>query len=577
MTVDPVAALDAILRRAVIGALGVEHDPQVRRSTRADLQADLVPQLAKPLGIKPDELAGRIVAAVPANELIERIVVAPGGFLNVRLRDAWLAAAVMRIAADDRLGVPLGNHERVVIDYSSPNIAKELHVGHLRSTVIGDALARVLEFRGHTVIRQNHIGDWGTPFGMLIEHLVDVGEGDALHALDAGQLSTFYRAARAKFDADPGFADRARRRVVGLQAGDAETLAWWRVLVAQTTRYMHGVYARLGVTLRDGDICGESLFNDRLAPLAQELEGHGGVISEGALCVFAGGFLNREGNPLPLMVRKRDGGFGYAATDLAAIRYRLHELKATRLIYVVGAAQAQHLAMVFAAARELGWLTEPRVEHVGFGLVLGDDKKKLASRDGTPPRLGELIDDAIAAAATAIEALEANRKVAPLDEPTRCEVARMVGVGSIKYADLSADRTKDYVFNLARMVRFEGNTAGYAQYVHARVRALFDKAPAGAAPGPIALADPREHALALQLASFGSAVASVEHTLQPHHLVGYTFALATAFTAFYEHCPILRSDIAPAVRDSRLALAEVAGKTIARALGLLGIEAPDRM
>lgn len=293
-------------------------------------------------------------------------------------------------------------------------------------------------------------------------------------------------------------------------------------------------------------------------------------------------FTNREGNPLPLIVRKRDGGYGYATTDLAAIRYRLTELGATRLIYVVGAAQAQHLAMVFASARDLGWLVAPtRVEHVGFGLVLGSDKKKLASRDGSPPRLIDLIDDAIAAATKAILELEERRAkrdldVAPLPAEVRRDVARMVGIGSIKYADLSADRAKDYVFNLERMVKFEGNTAGYVQYAYARVCAIFRNA-GGTALGPIEIADPRERALALQLASFGSAVTSVEATLQPHHLVGYAYQLATAFTAFYEHCPILRSDIAPEVRASRLALADVTARTLRKSLGLLGIEAPERM
>jgi len=582
--VDPVLALDSILRRAVHAALGLEQDPQVRRSTRADIQADIAPQLARSLGQKAEDIAARIVAAIPANELIDRVVVAPGGFLNVTVKAAWLGAAVMQVAADERLAVPRATGERiVVIDYSSPNIAKELHVGHLRSTVIGDAIARVLEFLGHTVVRQNHVGDWGTPFGMLIEHLVDTGEDTALHALGLGELSTFYRAAREKFDADPAFADRARQRVVALQAGDAQTLAWWRVLVDQTTGYMRGVYERLGIGLRESDIRGESFFNDRLTPLANELEASGrGVISDGALCLFPAGFTNRDGNPLPLIVRKRDGGYGYATTDLAAIRYRLTELRAMRLIYVVGATQAQHLAMVFASARDLGWLVPPAlVEHVGFGLVLGPDKKKLASRDGSPPRLVDLIDQAIAAASAAIDALEAERAkrqpdFVPLPAELRTDVARMVGVGSIKYADLSADRMKDYVFNLERMVKFEGNTAGYAQYVHARVRAIFRNA-GDATPGAIQIDDPHERALALQLASFGTTLTSLAGTLQPHYLVSYTFQLAVAFTAFYEHCPILRSDVTPAVRASRLALAEVTGRTMARALDLLGIEAPERM
>lgn len=578
--VDPVPALDQLLRPVVQDVLGREHDPMVRRSEHADLQADLAQRLARPLGTTPAELARRIAAAIPPSELVEDVTVAPAGFLNFRLRDAWLAGAAGRMAADeDRLGVPPAEaRERVVIDYSSANIAKELHVGHLRSTVIGDALARVLAWRGHAVIRQNHLGDWGRPFGMLIEHMIDVGEDRARGELR--ELTAFYRAANQRLDREPAFAERVRRRVVLLQRGDAQTRAWWQELVALSTRYMEDVYRRLGARLEPADVRGESWFNDRLAPLADELErlGHARE-TEGALGVFPAGFANRQGQPLPLLVRNRDGGFGYAATDLAAIRYRRGELGATRLIYVVGGTQAQHLAMVFAVADQLGWLDGGRAEHVGFGLVLGCDGRRLQSRDGDPPRLVELMDCAIEAADAEIERLEAGKRERglPLLPPgVRAEVARMVGIGSIKYADLGADRRKDYIYDLARMVRFEGRTAGYAQYAHARIRSVLNKA-GDAARGPIRISAPEERALIFALTRLGAVVAHVDATLEPHHLTAYVHDLAATFTAFYDACPILRSSVPAEVRASRLALAELTARAIARSLDLLGIEAPEQM
>src|SRR5687768_7413988 len=388
METDPIAAFADLVRRAVTAAFGPEYadvDPQVRRSDRADVQADLAMRLARRAGRPPRAIAEAIVAAIPANQVVASVEIAGPGFINATLRDAWLASAIAGVAADDRLGVPVSaSPERVVVDYSHPNVAKEMHVGHLRSTVIGDALVRVLELRGHTVVRQNHIGDWGTPFGMLIEHLDDLGDRRAEAELAIGELASFYKAARAKFDADPGFAERARRRVVALQSGDPGTRARWGTLVELSMRYFEAVYAKLGVTLTRADLAGESFYNDRLAPLARELEASGYArISDGALCAFPTGFKNRDGNPLALIIRKSAGGFGYAATDLCAIRYRLAELGATRILYVVGAPQQQHLAMVAQAARELGWLVPPaRAEHVAFGSVLGTDRQMFASRSG---------------------------------------------------------------------------------------------------------------------------------------------------------------------------------------------------
>jgi arginyl-tRNA synthetase len=575
--VDPIAAASALVRQAAQAAFGdavAGVDPAVRRSDRADLQADLAMGLARALKKPPRAIGEAIAAAIPTGDVIEKVEVAGPGFINITLSAAWLANAAAQAFADERVGVPtVERPERVVIDYSAPNVAKEMHVGHLRSTVIGDALSRVLEWRGHTVIRQNHLGDWGTPFGMLIEHLVDTGESAAANEVAVGELTTFYKAARKKFDEDPAFAERSRKRVVLLQSGDEATLAMWRTLVELSKTYFQAVYAKLGILLRPEDVAGESFYNPRLAPLADELERSGKArVNDGALCLFPAGFTNKEGEPLPLIVRKSDGGFGYATTDLAAIRYRVQELKATRILYVVGAPQQQHFAMVFAAAKELGWLAPPaRAEHVMFGSVLGTDKKMFATRSGETVRLVDLVDAAIARADAAIAA-----KWPDMPADMRAALAPPIGVGAIKYADLSSDRIKDYVFDIERMVAFEGNCAGYVQYAHARVRSIFRKAGEAPVVGPVAApAEAAERALILELLGFGTIVAKVEATLEPHHLANYLYAVAMAFASFYDKCPVL--DAPPAVRASRLALAELTRRTLNRGLGLLGIEAPDRM
>jgi len=448
-----------------------------------------------------------------------------------------------------------------------------MHVGHLRSSIIGDTLCRVLAFRGHTVIRQNHIGDWGTPFGMLIEQLVDLSQERAA-ALDPSELGDFYRAARVKFDTDPGFADRARQRVVSLQAGDAPTLALWQQFVDSSKRYMAAVFARLGVQLVDADVRGESFFNPKLLEIAADLQTRGiAVVDDGALCVFPPGFNGREGEPLPLIVRKKDGGYGYGATDLAALRFRHEQLGGTRLLYVVGSPQQQHLTMVFAVAKMAGWLAPPvRAEHVAFGSVLGDDRKMLKSRSGENIKLIELLDEAVERAAAAV--LERNPE---LPEEERATVARQVGIGAVKYADLSSDRIKDYVFDWKRMVAFEGNTGGYLQYAHARIQSILRKAASdgGAAAGPMLIAAPAERALALELLAFGRALSEVESSLEPHKLCGYLYALATSFSTFFQDCPVLKSEAAE--RASRLTLCSLTARTLATGLELLGIEAPERM
>jgi arginyl-tRNA synthetase len=571
--------LRARLGAAVAKAFGAEHanaDPMVRRSERADFQADLAMGLAKALRRAPRQAAEAIVAAADFQGVAERVEVAGPGFINITLAKDFLERCVEAAARDERLGVPLAAaKEHVIVDYSAPNVAKEMHVGHLRSTVIGDALARVLEFVGHDVIRQNHIGDWGTPFGMLIEHLLDVGQGEAHASL--GELNDFYRAARVKFDEDPAFADRSRHRVVLLQAGDERTLELWRQLVEISKRYFAAIYDRLGITLRDEHVRGESSYNALLADVAAELERKGlAKINDGALCVFAEGFTNREGEPLPLIVRKQDGGFGYAATDLAALRYRTQALHATRLLYVVGAPQAQHFAMVFKVGELAGWLAPSvRAEHVAFGNVLGTDKKMFKTRAGDAVRLVDLLDEAVDRAEA-----ELARRDPEGEAAARHALAPQIGIGAVKYADLSNDRMKDYVFDWERMLAAEGRTGPYLQYAHARIHSIFRKAEemgiARRAAASVVLGDPIERRLGLELLDFGTAVVETAETLRPHRMCGYLYELAAAFTAFFEACPVLKAPD-EATRDSRLALCALTARVLARGLDLLGIAAPQRM
>ncbi|WP_212834550.1 arginine--tRNA ligase [Catellatospora sp. TT07R-123] len=556
---------------AFAAVAGGPADPALRRSQHADFQADGALALARRLGRNPREVGAEVLAAADLADLADATLAGPG-FINVSLHDDAIARMVTQVNADERLGVPLAEAPRtVVIDYSAPNVAKEMHVGHLRSTVIGDAAARVLEWLGHDVVRANHLGDWGTPFGMLIEHLLDVGEAEAVHELSVGDLSGFYQAARAKFDSEPGFADRSRARVVALQAGDEATLRLWRLLVAESERYFLNVYATLGVTLTSGDFCGESFYNDRLAPVVDELKSLGLLRdSNGAQCAFPAGFTGRDGEPLPLIVRKSDGGYGYGATDLAAIRYRTQELHADRMLYVVGNEQRQHLEMVYQTARDAGWLAEPaEALHVGYGLVLGADGRKLASRAGGTVKLADLLDEAVARALALVDNTD-------LDEETKASVAHAVGIGAIKYVDLSSERGKDYTFDWDRMLSFTGDTGAYLQYAYARIQSIFRRG--GVVPdrsAPVLVTHPAERALALQLLLFPAVVALAGQTLQFHRITVYLQALAGAYTSFYDTCPVLKSE--GEVRASRLALCDLTGRTIARGLDLLGIAAPARM
>ncbi|MBV1852797.1 arginine--tRNA ligase [Catellatospora tritici] len=548
-------------------------DPALRRSQHADFQADGALALARRLGRNPREIAAEVLAAADLADLATAELAGPG-FINVTLHDDAVARLLGHVYTDLRLGVPTAElPQTVIIDYSAPNVAKEMHVGHLRSTVIGDAAARVLTWLGHDVVRANHLGDWGTPFGMLIEHLLDVGEAEAVHELSVGDLSGFYRAARAKFDGEPGFADRARARVVALQAGDEATLRLWRLLVAESEKYFLSVYAKLGVTLTGADFCGESFYNDRLDSVVDELDELGLLRdSNGAQCAFPAGFTGRDGEPLPIIVRKSGGGYGYGATDLAAIRYRTQELHADRMLYVVGTEQRQHLEMVYQTAREAGWLKEPaEAVHVGYGLVLGADGRKLASRSGDTVKLADLLDEAVARALALVR-----EKNPELDADTQASVARAVGIGAIKYVDLSSERGKDYTFDWDRMLSFSGDTGAYLQYTYARIQSIFRRG--GVAPDPAAtilVEHPAERALAIELLRFPAVVAQAGQTLQFHRLAAYLQGLAGAYTSFYDSCPVLRTQ--DEVLASRLALCDLTARVIARGLDLLGIAAPPRM
>ena len=580
---DPRNLLAERLRAAMAAAFGADHaavDPMVRRSERADYQADLAMSLGKVLKRPPREVAAAVVANLDLQGVGERVEIAGPGFINVTLARDFLEREVLALAGDPRLGVPTAaKRDKVILDYSAPNVAKEMHVGHLRSTIIGDALGRILDALGHEVVRQNHVGDWGTPFGMLIEHLVDLGEGEKGGAdSDVGELSAFYRNARVKFDEDPKFAERSRRRVVLLQAGDAHTLALWRELIDISKKHFNDNYGRLGVLLRDEDLRGESFYNAMLPEVAAGLEQRGiATINDGALCVFVPGFTNREGEPLPLIVRKQDGGYGYAATDLAALRYRTKTLHGTRLLYVVGAPQTQHLAMVFGAGELAGWLKAPaRAEHVAFGSVLGTDKKMLKTRSGDTVALGALLAEAIERADA-----ETAKRDPTLDPDARRALAPKIGIGAVKYADLANDRIKDYVFDWDRMLAAEGRTGPYLQYAHARIHSIFRKATetgvaAATAQAPVTLAEPAERALGLELLNFGAAVLESAETLKPHRLAGYLYDLASAFTAFFESCPVLRAPD-DETRESRLKLCALTASVLARGLSLLGIDAPERM
>ena len=548
-------------------------DPVLRTSDRSDYQANGVMALAKRLGRPPRDVAEEILGRAELSG-VAAVEIAGPGFLNLTLSPEFLAEQLTGLRDDDRLGIEAVTQTKtVVIDYSAPNVAKEMHVGNLRSTVIGDALARMYRFAGHHVVARNHVGDWGTPFAMLIEHLLDSGEGDDA-TLSIGDLDAFYKEARTKFDADDSFKERSRSRVVALQSGDPETLRLWRVIVDQSIAYLDLVYRDFGVTLTPNDVVGESFYNNMLSDVVTDLAAAGLIVeSGGALCVFPPGFTNRDGEALPLIVRKSDEGFGYAASDLAAVRDRVDNLHADEMLYVVGVPQAQHFEMVFAVARMAGWLPERvRCEHVTFGNVLGPDRKMFKSRSGETVKLASLLGEAIERADAALQ-----ERNSDLDDAARTQLAVEIARAAIKYAALSTDRHHDYIFDLDRMIAFEGDTGPYLQYAHARLRSIFRRlgTPWESPVVAFSLDTPQERHLALGLLAFPEAFEASLATLQPHRLCVYLFDLAQRLTAFYDACPVLTSE--GVLRDQRLALCDLAARTLSIGLSVLGIDAPEKM
>lgn len=568
-----ISLLDSAFRAAIDAATGLHADPLITPATNerfGDYQSNATMSLAKQIPaapggkINPRELAQRIVEKLDLGPMASEVSIAGPGFINVRLSPAWLAAQLASVASDPRLGVErTASPVRVVIDYSGPNVAKQMHVGHLRSTVIGDALSRIIEFFGHEVIRQNHLGDWGTQFGMLIAHLREIGLGADAHIAD---LETFYREAKERFDSDPAFQDKARHTVVRLQSGEPEELAAWQRIVEETRLHYQPLYERLGVLLRREHERGESFYNPLLGPAVEDLRAKGiAVESEGAVVVFV------EGYDTPLIIQKSGGGYLYATTDLAAIRFRVSELGARRIIYTHDVRQSQHFAMVFAVARRAGWADGVELDFAPFGAMLGEDGRPFKTRSGDTVKLKDLLDEAEERAFVIV-----SEKNPELPEPQRRAIARAAGIGAVKYADLAKDRVGDYVFSWDRMLALDGNTAPYMQYACARIKSIVRKAGGDTGdPAAISLDTPHEQVLARQILRLGEVLAVVERELKPHHLCGWLYDLATRFSAFYENCPVLTSD--GLLRAGRLALCALTARALELGLDLLGIEHPDQM
>jgi arginyl-tRNA synthetase len=588
---DPQVVLGSRVRAALGAAFGADYadaDPVIRPSSFADFQSNAALPLAQKLGrergakLPPRDVAAELLDYLDVADISEPPTISGPGFINFKLRDAWIAAEATRVGRDPRLGVPLaGAPQTVIVEYSSPNIAKEMHVGHLRTTIVGDAIARVMEFAGHNVIRDNHVGDWGTQFGMLIEYLFSIGEDAPEAQLLRTDPNAFYQSARAKFDSDAGFKERAQRRVVKLQAGDdPATQALWDEMMELSRQYLNDVYGLLGVTLTDDDIRGESFYNDLLPGVADDLTARGlAVESAGALVVFPPGFTGRDGAPLPVIIRKRDGGYNYSTTDLATIRYRVDKVNCDRVIYVVGSDQTLHFRMVFAVATLAGWLPEgARYEHAPIGMVQGADGGRLRTRAGDTIKLSELLAEGIEQARAVLDEIEG------MDEATKDAIAQDVGIGAIKYADLSTARDSAYVFDWKKMLALRGNTGPYLQYATARIRSIFRRAgldPSAflsdaSAQAPIVITEPAERDLALQLLGFGAVVEQVADTAEPHRLCGYVFETASLFTTFYEQCPVLKADD-EATRSSRLTMCAATLRVLTAGLGLLGVPLPERM
>ena len=571
--------LEARVRQAMEAAGAAKDSPAVikpsGRPEFGDYQANGIMGAAKKLGMNPRQLATAVMEHLDLEGIAEKAEIAGPGFINIHLSNSWLSAQAATTLHSDTLDIsPSQPSQTVVLDYSSPNLAKEMHVGHLRSTIIGDVMARTLKFLGHTIVPQNHVGDWGTQFGMLLAHMNSLQTSGEALSMQLADLENFYRDAKTRFDQEDGFADKARDYVVRLQSGDKECYALWEQFIEISLSHCDAVYERLGVLLTRDDLKPESAYNDDLPEVVKDLK-TAGLLTEhdGAQCVFLEEFKGRDDTLLPAIIQKSDGGYLYATSDLAALRYRADTLHADRVLYFVDARQSTHLAQVFAIGKKAGFVPEATsLEHMAFGTMMGQNGKPFATRTGGTVKLIDLLEEAEQRAFDLV-----SEKNPDLDEASRREIAKLIGIGSVKYADLSKNRTSDYIFNWETMLSFEGNTAPYLQYAHARIRSIFAKAGDVNTKAELLIDHAAEHQLALTLLRFSEALETVEKDGTPNTLCNYLFELAGNFMTFYEACPILKDDVAPEVKNSRLQLAQLTANTLKTGLGLLGIDAPERM
>ncbi len=585
-----ISEIESRFQQACISAFGSEYagiDTLIRPAQDerfGDYQSNVAMSLAKRIRRKPRDVALDIVKNLDIADMCEEPEIAGPGFINLRLKADWLGRKAKEMIADDRLGIDkVKDARRIVVDYSGPNIAKQMHVGHLRSTILGDVISRVLEFSGEEVIRQNHIGDWGTQFGMLIAYLVEqFGEEAESAEFHIGDVEEFYRQAHKRFSEDEEFAARARDWVVRLQSGDEQALKLWGKFRQESLKHCHRIYEMLNVKLGEQDIRGESFYNEMLPGIVDELIDKGiAVEDEGAICVFLEQFKGKDGSVLPVLIRKRDGGYLYATTDLAAIKFRVNELKAHRLIYVTDARQKLHFEQVFAVARKAGWVVHPEtkedvlLEHITFGSILGEDGKPLKTRSGENVKLFELLNEAIDRAREIIK-----QKNPTLDADKQEEIARVVGIASVKYADLSQNRTSDYIFSYDKMLAMEGNTAPYMLYAYARIKSIERKGNLKldeiSNNSEILLHHKSELKLVKKLIQFADVISDVAKNLRPNLVTTYLYELSQIFNGFYENCPVLKADD-EAVRISRLLLCDLTARTLKLGLGLLGIETLEQM
>ena len=567
------------IKQAMIAAgADAQCEALVRQSGKVqfgDYQANGIMPAAKKLGLNPREFAQSVLDKAELQDIAEKTEIAGPGFINIFLKDTWLADKISCAVQDPKLGVHNPEKQTVVVDYSSPNVAKEMHVGHLRSTIIGDAVVRTLEFLGNHVIRANHVGDWGTQFGMLIAYLEKM-ENEHASEMELSDLEAFYRAAKKHYDEDPVFAEKARNYVVKLQSGDEYCRTMWQKLVKITMQQNQHNYDRLNVTLTNKDVMGESLYNPMLPGIVEDLKKQGlAVEDDGALVVYLDEFKNKDGDPMGVIVQKKDGGFLYTTTDIAAAKYRYETLKANRALVFSDTRQSQHMQQAWLITRRAGYVPDSfQLEHKNFGMMLGKDGKPFKTRSGDTVKLADLLDEAIERAGVLI-----SQKSTALSEQEKADVIEAVGIGSVKYADLSKNRTTDYVFDWDNMLSFEGNTAPYMQYAYTRIRSIFNRSQIALSEveqAQLSITDEKERALAIKLLQFEEAVQVVGKDGTPHVLCAYLYELAGAFSSFYEHCPILNNDDQQ-VKLSRLKLALLTERTLKQGLDLLGIKTVEKM